>query len=558
MLQRLYIQNLATVEKQEIEFSSGFNILTGETGAGKSVIIKSVNLILGMKCSKDLIRSGESFLSLEAGFDISDNQPVQQILDELDIEHESELTLRRKVHRTGKNSIFINNYACNLTQLATLGANLIDIHGQHAQQSLLQAGTHIDYLDSYANLKEDLTDYQSLFSAYQEKRKAKEKLEAHAMEREQRIDFIRYQVEEIEKAHLDEAEFVSLQEEFKLLNNSEKLVQALSPIAAWSSEPNSPIEQISSQLYSAQEMTQYDKSLGEPIKELQSGLISLEEAVSEISGYLSQLEIDPNRLEFINQRFSQIENLKRKFGHTIPEILSHQESLIKELSDLENQSENVSELEHELTELLKAIQSKSHQISATRKNRGEAFQSLIISHLHELGLEKSVLDIQVSPFSTDPNNGFPYTFKGEDRVEFLISTNPGTPLKPLGKIASGGELSRIMLAIKTSLNQDISHGTMIFDEVDTGISGRVSETVGDKLSQLAKKRQIICITHSPQIAAKAELHLKVEKHYQEDSSKTTINVLDTEERTQEIARFLAGNTITEKTLSVAHDMITNQ
>lgn len=555
MLQRLYIQNLATVEQQEIKFSPQFNILTGETGAGKSVIIKAVNLILGMKCSKDLIRSGESFLSLEAGFDISDNEPVQAILNNLDIEYESELVLRRKVHLSGKNSIFINNYTCNLSQLEKLGQHLIDIHGQHAQQSLLHTGTHIDYLDSFADLKPALNSYQTVYFEYLEKRRLKEELENHAMEREQRIDFIRFQVDEIENANLDESELDELNSEFKLLSNAEKLVQALSPIASWSSEPNSPLEHISSQLYTVQEMTQYDEELKNPVKELQSGLISIEEAVSDFNNYLSRLEMDPNRLEFINQRLSQIEKLKRKYGNSIKEILDFQQTLLTELNELENQSENVTDLEQDLKNLLQKIQNQAIELSNIREEKGTIFQNLIISHLHELGLEKSILEVHIEPFTDED---FPYSSKGKDKVELLISTNPGTPLKPLGKIASGGELSRIMLAIKTSLNQDISHGTMIFDEVDTGISGRVSETVGDKLSQLSEKRQVICITHSPQIAAKASRHLRVEKRYKEDCSITTITALNTEERVQEIARFLAGNIISDKTLSVAQDMIKNQ
>ncbi len=558
MLTRLFIENLATVEKQILEFGHGFTVLTGETGAGKSVIIKAINLVLGEKCPKDLIRAEKKYLSVEAVFSINDNPPVLELLNELDIEHEGELTIRRKVHLAGKNSIYINDYTFNLSKLSLLGEHLLDLHGQHSQQFLLKPATHIDYLDEFSGLKEALIDYKSIYLTLNQKIKTKKELEQSAVDRNREIDFIRFQIKEIDNAGFSEEEELQLVNEVKLLTHGEKLISMLSPITGWNSEEHSPLASISSALYQLNEAVKIDPKLQTSVDEIQSGLISIEEATSEINQYINRIELNPQRLEEINNRLAELDKLKRKYGSSITEITEYRETQAGKLRQLENLEISFGELEEEITSLSENVQQKAEEISDIRKGKIDEFEKLILSNLHQLGLERSRFKIQLSPLTDEKNTDKSYAVKGKDHVEFLIATNPGNPLKPLAKIASGGELSRIMLAIKTSLNQDISMGTMIFDEIDSGISGRVAETVGIKLLELGRSRQIICITHSPQIAAKAGDHLRVEKVFQNKTSKTFINRLQNEERIEEIARFLGGNEISKKTLSVARDMLTGK
>ncbi|MCP4752016.1 MAG: DNA repair protein RecN [Proteobacteria bacterium] len=555
MLLRLFIQNLATVEKQIVEFDSGFTALTGETGAGKSIIIKAINLILGEKCPKDLIRSGESFLSVEAVFAVDGNPAVLELLSELDIEHDGELTVRRKVHRTGKSSVFINDYSSTLSRLSRLGDHLIDLHGQHSQQSLLQPATHIDYLDQFSNLRESVMGFQALYHELVRKRKTRQELEQNAVDRARKIDFIRFQMDEIDEAGFTEGEESQLFDEFSLLSHGEQIIEALSPIAGWNAGQNSPLDEISAALHPLDNILKIAPQFKEKADELRSGLIILEEAVADVNHYLGNLEINPQRLDFVNERLSQLDKLKRKYGGSLAEIVAFRELQNQELEKLENLEISLTELEKEIEKLSRQVEDRAGQISAIRNRNRKDFETTVLENLKVLGLERSLFEVNIEPFPQKDDSERTYSSKGQDRVEFRIATNPGNPLKPLAKVASGGEVSRIMLAIKTTLNEDISFGTMVFDEVDSGISGRVAETVGFKLVELGETRQIICITHSPQIASKALVHLRVEKTFNDDSSRTSISRLQDRERIEEIARFLGGNEISEKTLSVAQDML---
>lgn len=555
MLRRIFIQNLVTVEKQVIEFIPGFTVMTGETGAGKSIIIKAINLILGEKCPKDLIRSGESFLSVEAVFSIAENSLVKELLSQLDIEHEEELTIRRKVHISGKSSVFINDYTSKLSTLSELGKDLIDLHGQHSQQSLLQPASHVDYLDQFSNLQESVKQFQTMYQELLQKRKISRELEQSVAERERTMDFIRFQIDEIEHSAFTTEEETQLNEEFRLLSNGEQIIGALSPIAGWTSDENSPLQTIISTLQPLSEIVRLAPDLKETAAEMQSGLISLQECADDISRYLGKLEINPQKLEEVNQRLSQLDKLKRKYGETLSNVMKFKETQEVELKNLENMEINHNELSQEIVQLTETVEILAKKISQTRQEKSAQFEELVLSKLQELGLERSSFAVKISSLPADENSNQSYSMKGMDKVEFLITTNPGNPLKPLAKIASGGELSRIMLALKTTLNQDLSQATMVFDEIDAGISGRVAETVGFKLVQLGKSRQIICITHSPQIASKAGAHLRVEKTFQDNSSRTLIVPLEKKDRIEEIARFLGGNKISKKTLAVAQDML---
>jgi len=558
MLTRLFIQNLATVKKQVIEFGNGFIALTGETGAGKSIIIKSINLILGEKCSKDLIRAGEKSLSVEAVFKIKNNTPVIEILKSLDIEHDGDITIRRKVHGSGKNSVFINDYSLKLNSLARLGPLLVDIHGQHSQQALLQTATHVDYLDQFAGSRDQVKEFQLKYQSLALKKKQKKELEQDASDRTRKVDFIQFQIDEIEKANFTPDEEHELNTEFNLLNNSEQIIETLSPIAEWTSQPDSPLNRMSVDIHPLAGIESISPPLQNAIKEIQSGMITLQEATVDINQYLDTLEVNPAKLEQINDRLSELDKLKRKYGSTIEEIDTFRQNQLEELERLENLEINFKDLEKEIAELDTELQNLASTISKQRLSKQPEFEKHVLDNLKELGLERSLFAVSIKPLPVSENSKQTFTAKGMDQVEFLITTNPGNPLKPLAKVASGGEISRIMLAIKTTLNEDISLGTMVFDEIDSGISGQVAEIVGYKLNELGNQRQIICITHSPQIASKAHSHFKVAKSFEDNSSYTEISKLSQKGRTEEIARFLGGNKITQKTLAVANDLITNK
>lgn len=555
MLSRIFIQNLATVEKQVIEFNDGFTALTGETGAGKSIIIKAISLILGGKCPKDLIRAKEDFLSVEAVFSIGDNPQVTDLLEELDIEHDGELTIRRKVHVNGKSSVFINNYTSRLSQLTLLGFHLIDLHGQHSQQALLQSATHIDYLDQYSGLKDAVAEFRELYQSLIHKRKEKTTFDESLADRTRQLDFIRFQIDEIEQAGFTEEEEQQLTEEYRLLTYGEQIIEAVSPVAAWNGGQQSPLSDISVTLGVLTDILNIAPDLKPIVDEIQTGLITLEEVAAEARQYLGRIDMNPERLGSVNERLAQLDGLKRKYGKTLQAVQEFKADQEHQRDRLENLEVNSAKLDEEIRDLAHQVDKKAHSLSETRRKNVSIFEKLVLANLKELGLERSLFKIQQSPLPVDDVSGQTFSQKGMDRVEFLITTNPGNPLKPLVKVASGGEISRIMLAIKTTLNEDITKGTMIFDEVDSGISGRVAETVGYKLVKLGGHRQVICITHSPQIASKAPIHLKVEKVFTNNTSRTLITQLKESERVEEIARFLGGTEISEKTISVARDML---
>jgi DNA repair protein RecN (Recombination protein N) len=558
MLTRLFIQNLATIEKQIIEFQPGFTALTGETGAGKSVIIKALRLILGEKCPKDLIRSDTRFLSVEASFDIREIAPVTDLLDDMDIEHDGELTIRRKVHLAGKNSIYLNEHVTNLATLPLFSGYLVDLHGQHSQQSLLSTSTHVDYLDAFAGQREVVVEFGEKFAVLMGKLRQKAELEQNTADRNREIDFLRFQVSEIGDSGFTEEEEKSLQDEACQLANGEQLISSLSPIVDWQGSDTSPLGAISSALAKLDEAVKLDPGLKAVREEMQSGLITLEEASSEIADYTSKLEINPGRLEEVNSRLAELDSLKRKYGPELPDIFRHRDNSREKLEQLESLELSYGELDQEIETETAQLNEQGDLITRRRKKAKEAFEAIIGLTLKELGMERSRFDIRIDPFQPKSESGPTYFSKGKDQVEFMIATNPGNPLKPLSRIASGGELSRVMLAIKTALNHDIAFGSMIFDEVDSGISGPVAETVGFKLVALGQSRQIICITHSPQIAAQATEHLKVEKVFEEKVSKTLVYNIKDQDRIEEIARFLGGNTVSDKSRSAAREMLTRQ
>ncbi|MCP4298131.1 MAG: hypothetical protein GY786_21300, partial [Proteobacteria bacterium] len=407
---------------------------------GKSVLIKSLYLILGNKCPKDLIRPEADYITVEATFSIEDNPDVQKLLDQMEIGNDNSLVLRRKIYRSGKNSVFINDYTSNNATLSKLGVYLIDLHGQHSQQRLLQSSTHMDYLDQFATNSDLVKEFAATYGDLLIKIAKLDKLEKDCNTRENKIDFLQFQLVEIKNADLSINEEKDLLDEFKLLSYGEQMIGSLTPVSLWNSEENSPIKIIDDSLYAIQEAVKIDPNLQKVADELQEGRIILEEAAADISRYLEKLELDPGRLDEVNQRLSELDKIKRKYGDTIERVLLHQVELQEELVELEQLETNLDSLRGEIRSLTEVLEKKSLEISEKRKLKKDSFQQSILKNMEELGLEKSQFLIDISPLLSKDSK-LAFGNRGADRVEFLISTNPGQPPKPLAKIASGGELS---------------------------------------------------------------------------------------------------------------------
>lgn len=553
MLRRLLIQNFATIKNQTVEFDQGFIAITGETGAGKSIFMKAIKLILGEKCSKEFIRSGESHLLVEAEFHLQDHAWIEQVLAGIGIAYDSSLVIRRKVSKTGRSANFINDCAVSLSSLVNIGRYLVDLNGQHAQQSLLQPATHIDYYDDYLQITSEVDVFSDTYQKSLNLQKQLTDLQNSIVERARETDFLLFQINEIETANLSENELEELNQEYQVLNNADNLLSTILPITSWIEGGGSPIEQISTSIYSVEALVKYDKRLEKISSEMKSGFIILEEALQELVHYSGLVEANPIRLEEINQRLAHLDQLKRKYGSTISEILEFLENQKEKLAKLSSSDEDLKQMALELEKLNQDLFKKAGHFSEIRQKNKKTFEDKVLKHLRELGLEKSCFEVGLR--SLDQTKNSHLNRKGLDQVEFLITTNPGHPLKPLGKIASGGELSRVLLSIKSIVRSDLSAQSLIFDEIDTGISGRISETVGIKLNQLGKNKQVICITHSPQVASIAASHYLVEKEMKQHEAITRIVKLDQKERVQEIAQFLAGNEISTKTLSAAEEML---
>ncbi|MGK0289721.1 MAG: DNA repair protein RecN (Recombination protein N) [bacterium] len=549
MLQRVYVQNLITIETQVVDFKSGYTAVTGETGAGKSVVLKALGLILGDKGSKQLIRTDEKHLLVEGVFNIEKNKAAQEFLQNLEIHFDDELVIRRKINSSGKNTIFLNDFTSNLNQLASLGKLLIDFHGQHSQQGLMQSSTHIEYLDQFANIGEEKEQYRKIFIQYQEKKALKEQLDQDVEIRDKQLDFLEFQINELVQVNLSVQEDQSLRKELEHLSHREQLLQLIGPIADWSNAEKSTLTELSSALVQVEQSQDLDSALSPTFLQFQEGVIIIEDSIADLGRYLQDFDQNPARLDEINERLAEIEKVKMKHGGTVESALKTLEQFQQKHDSLLSLEENREEIEGELLHLKIQLQECAEVLTALRRADAPELETKILKELSELGLPQSEFQVKISSLQDE------FRENGADVVDFFLTTNPGIPLSPLNKSASGGELSRVMLALKTVMNSESNPNIMVFDEIDTGISGRIAETVGYKMRQLSEDNQIICITHLAQIAALADFHLKVSKSVENQMTKTSVCSLTQEERVHEIAHFIAGAEITETSLSAAKEML---
>ena len=568
MIEQLSIRNVALIDKLQLELAPGLNVLTGETGAGKSIILQAVGLALGERGIVSVVRSGESNAKVQITVALPPNHPMWQRLsdsesiDELDVA--DPLFLSRQISASGRSRCYVNEQPVNLRLMREVGDLLVDIHGQHDHQSLFRPDVHLDLLDAFGGLEKQRAE---LGQKYNEIRDLQQQLHSHSqmLEQSQREkELLEFQSKELDEAELQEDEEESLDEERRILGNAENLFEAASLVYEQlygGSQPDSAILDLLRNVSgTTSKLGEMDTRLKELSERLESALYELEDVAHQARNYRDSIEFNPHRLSEIEDRLNLIYQLKRKYRQSIPELLVYQAEVEKQLKDLQFGSEYTEELKADLSTAISEAQEIAINLSDKRKTVASELQVLVERELHTLGMEKAVFRVLVQPMLSPNgillvgNNRFELRLHGMDTVEFLISPNVGSEPQPLANIASGGEISRAMLALKTILARIDNIPTMIYDEIDVGIGGQTADVVGGKLKELANFRQVICITHLPQIACLADRHFRVEKHVKENQTFITAKQLTTEERVEEIARMHGGK-LTDAAFARARELL---
>ena len=559
MLAQLSVKNLALIDEVNLEFDSGLNILTGETGAGKSIIIDAVNLALGERADREMIQTGKDFARVEALFYLENPQKIESILIELcnDPEPDNSLLITREISFSGRNICRVNGRTVTLSILRDISKHLIDVHGQHQHQSLLDVKHHRVLLDMLGGEEVQKTK-EKVYALYRDWKKIKNKINELAgvgRDGELRKDILKHQINEIESANLKKGEEEELLKLRAVLHNAEKITRiiysAYDSLYSGTESYPSVSDLLGNVSVELSQISDLDPILENLSKKIEDILYQLEDVVMEIRDYKEQFDFDPDQLDEIEKRIELIKDLKRKYGDTIDEIIAHGERLKEELDRLENSEEILEKLREDEKKAFELLLNECHLLHKQRCEIAKKFQNMIHKQLKDLGMEKAVFKVFIT-IGEDK-----ITPEGYDWVEFMISTNPGEPLKPLAKIVSGGEMSRIMLAFKTILAEVDEIPTLIFDEIDVGISGKIANAVGEKMVTISRSRQVICVTHSPQIAAMADNHYKIEKKYIDSGEQTRTHVerLDINSRKEEIAMMIGGKDITSTSLKHAQELL---
>ncbi len=553
MLLQLNIMNFALIEKLSIDFSRGFNVLSGETGAGKSILIDAISFVLGGKFNKNLIRVGEDKTVVEAVFSI-ENQRTRAILEELDISDEGIVILSRESFHSGKTIAKVNNKTLLLSKIKQVSETLIDIHGQHENQNLLDSSKHINYVDSFGQelLVNKLEEYDKFYLKYGEVEEKINRLQGNDGEREKKIDFLKFQIDEINSIKPKIGEDEELSKKFNMLSNGEKIKKALEKSYMLLKENDeSRISIIDSLMHVIREL----KSIEAHHEEVKSIVDSLEESyyllednTRTLSDLKDNTDYDIGELEFINSRMYQLSVCKKKYGPTLEDVLVYKNNIEEQYFELINSGEIIEELLKQKKKLYEKLEGIAQELHNLRLEISEVLEKEIKKELDYVGLEKSRFKIEVA-YTENLNS------KGRDKIQFNISTNPGQPLQPLEEVVSGGELSRIMLALKTVFVDKDQIPSVIFDEVDTGISGRIAQRVGEKMVLISEAHQVFCITHLPQIAALADVNYLIEKNSDEVNTFTKVKKLKDDEVEQEVARIIGGSEVTAITIENAREMI---
>lgn len=555
MLTELSIKNFAIIDELKVSFSGGLNMITGETGTGKSIIIGAMSLLLGDRASADIIRSSEDTAVVEALFDIGDIDDLKGIIREMGFNVGKELILKRIVSRTGKNRVYVDGQLATLGMLSTISEFLINICGQHEHQVILNAEKHIDILDEFGGLLQHRAEYAKMYNQHVSLSEKLKQLSAVNKTRDERVEFLRFHLMEIEDAGIRIGEDDELLGEKKVLNNVQKLTEyANAAHDVLYGKTGSVLEEMSAIISNIREIEKIDKGLNLSEKDMDAVYYQLEEAALNLREYMKKLSYDPARLEAIDERLGLLGQLKRKYGRTLEDVLQKKKESEDELKSIFSVDDEIEQVSKEIESLKSELLKKAQNLSQMRRETASVLKKAIEEEIRTLRMENAAFEV-IFTYSAEEHELYSFNPRGIDTVEFYLTTNVGEELKPLNRVASGGELSRIMLAIKKVLARSGSVGTLIFDEVDSGIGGATAEDVGKKLKDVSKHHQVLCITHLPQIACFGDIHYRVVKIVAGERTVTSIDALSEENRLDEIARMLGGSELTEKTREHAREML---
>lgn len=564
MLKRLYIKDFAIVDQLEIEFESGFQVLTGETGAGKSILVGAIALICGERGQSDLVRSGGDKAILEAEFELSNENEKSNLLAELGVESLGQtLIIRREINSKGISRAFINDSPVNINALGLLTSDLIDLHGQHQHQKLIHPENHIHYLDAYGKIYPLLDKYRQIYQTFLDQQNLYASLTEKRKSGYEKHDLYSFQIKELENARLVDGELETLTAEKKILENNELLFEISQTVGSMLySDESSASNNVSKALDKLRSLAEIDPSFEELLKNVESAMLTVEEAGRHCQSYATGLEFNQGRLEEIRNRETEIEWLLKKYQVTsVSELLVRQKEMKNELSDFENFDERIENLEKEIEQSREKLKKITLDLSESRKEIATNFEKELIPLLKSVGLNHARFQVDFHWQESDDGiitvEGIKYdlTSSGIDQVIFSIGLNIGEPVRPLHKVASGGEVSRIMLGLKTLLADTDQIDTLIFDEIDSGISGRFAEIVGKKMREIAQHHQLLVITHLPQISAQAHSHYAVLKEEEAGRTKVFVNKLDGEDRVLEISKLLGGEEMTPQAIANARELI---
>jgi len=550
MLKELKIENLAIIDELDIEFDKGFIVLTGETGAGKSIILSGINLLIGEKASVDMIRDGEENLVAQGVFDVDEEQKKALETMGIDIDGD-EIIIRRSYSRSGKARAFVNNVRISLTDLKEIASTLVDIVGQHSHQMLLNKNNHIKLLDSFLNkdekdLKENLVN---LLSQYREIDIKIENIEKERKETLEKKEFYEYQLEEIEKLKLKDGEDELLEAEYKRVFNAEKIREKVyESLEYLKDDEDSALSLITNSIKNIEYLGKYDERYIELAKRMENAYYELEDCANEIENISKGIDVTESDLDKIAGRMNILKRIKEKYKRTLPELIAYREYLKEKLSDIDSGDFKTKELKKELNKIKTEYDKIAEKMTNSRKEIAIKIENELLNELKFLNMEDAKLKVQINKLEKMTNDGY-------DEVEFFISTNVGQDLKPLNKIASGGEVSRVMLALKVIFSKVDNIPILIFDEIDTGIGGETVRKIALKLKEIGENTQIISITHSPVIASKASQQFYIEKYVENSKTISRVKKLSAEERIKEIGRMLVGEKINNEVLEIANKML---
>ena len=548
MLELLHIENIAIIEAADIEFAPGFNALTGETGAGKSIVIDSLSAVLGQRTSRELIRTGADKAFVSAAF--SGVEPG--LTEELGIQPEPDgtLLLQREIQTDGKNVCRINGRPVTVSQLRALGTRLLNIHGQHDGQQLLDEEQHIVYLDSFGKTEALINAYTEKYRHFTDIRRQISALQMDEAEKARRVDTLQYQIEELKRAKLKPGEEEELTARRGMLRNAEKFLDAVAG-ADYALNGDDSGGGALSALRQAQDalggVRHLDDAFGQLYERLGEAYSEVYDIAATVEDKRGELDVSPGELDRVESRMDQLYRLKKKYGATVEDMLEYLRRCTEELAQIEDAGDTLARLEYELSGAEKAARQAANALSDARKASAERLTEQILSELRQLDMGKIRFAVD---FAEKPLDG-----DGVDTVRFLMSANVGEELRPIHKIASGGELARIMLAMKNVLSEQDHVGTMVFDEVDTGVSGRAAQKVAEKMARISRRKQVLCVTHLPQLAAMADTHFSVEKGERNGRTYTEVRRLDREQRRQELARLTGGSHVSQTMLDGAEELL---